>query len=65
MVRKYAEIKKLSNEEIIADIFYLGVACVNDGGTKADEENLRRYYKELANRGVVSDWAKAYEMVCR
>lgn len=61
----YKVIAELSNEEIISDIFYLGVACANNNNTKADEENLRRYFKELAKRGVVRDWEEAYERVCK
>ena len=60
---KVKDIKVMTNEDIIANIFYMGILMCNNGGTQADETTLQRYYKELANRGIVQDWEEAYKKV--
>ena len=52
-------------EEILANIFYMGVIMSGDKGSNQDEESLKRLYKELGHRGIVDDWESAYERTHR
>ena len=62
-VRRFKDIEADTTEQIIASIFYMGVLMCNDGGTKADEITLKRYYQVLESRGVVKNWEEAYKLV--
>lgn len=65
MLLKVNEIKRMDAEEILANIFYMGVIMSGDKGSNQDEESLRRLYKELGHRGIVDDWESAYERTHR
>lgn len=60
MLLKVNEIKEMSNAEIIAQVFYMGILMSGDNGTNQDEESLKRLYKELGKRNIVPDWEEAY-----
>lgn len=60
MLLKISEIKEMSNERIVANIFFYGITMSGDKGSNQDEESLKRLFKELGNRGVFSDWEQAY-----
>lgn len=56
------EVKALSNEELIAQMFYYGIACSNEKKpAKSREQAIARVCKELEERGIVEDALKLYE----
>lgn len=58
---KASEIKAMSTADIIVQIFYLGIMMSDERGTKADDKDLERLFKELESRGVIEDGRAAYE----
>lgn len=62
---KRSEIKELTTESIIANIFYYGIGMSNEDGTKRMDKELAWHCDELARRGVVVDGNYLYEMMCQ
>ena len=61
---KVSEIKALSNKELIASIFYMGIGMANSKPIKKNEVELQRLCKECERRGFVEDGEALYERVC-
>lgn len=61
---KRSEIKKMTTEEIVVQIFYMGVSMCN-ASTKKQEKELEWYCDELAKREVVVNGKKLYESMCQ
>ena len=62
---KVAEVKALSNVELITEIFYMGVATANSKPIKKLETKLQRLCKECESRGFVEDGIGLYKSMCQ
>lgn len=55
----------MTNEEIIAKIFYMGITMSNSiKAKKKDEKELLSLCKKLEKSGVIEDAAKLYQKMC-
>ena len=54
------EIKAMTNDEIVTALFYMGICCCNEKGTKSEDKALHRLFIELGKRGVISDPETCY-----
>lgn len=61
---KRNEIKELTTDGIISNIFYYGIEMCNEQGTKQAEKELKWHCEELAKRGIVADGEELYKRMC-
>lgn len=56
------EIKEMTNEQLIANMFYMGVAVANEKKpAKKREVTIARICKELEKRNIIEDANALYE----
>lgn len=62
---KVSEIKKLSNEQLLVELFYMGVQMCGGKSLKKDELTLERMCKDCERRGFVKDGEHLYWSMCQ
>lgn len=57
--------KEESTEDLLLNIFFLGVMMANDDHPpKYREKDLQKTFKELERRGIVKDGDECYRRTC-
>jgi len=59
------EARALNNEDLLEEIFYMGVATANSNPVKKFETKLQRLCKECENRGFVENGNELYKRMCK